>query len=64
MSASEYRTKSVDELNKEKLELLREQFNMRMQNGTGELAKPHLLKKVRRDIARINTVLNEMGKAL
>jgi large subunit ribosomal protein L16 len=36
-----------------------EQFNLRMQQATGQLAKPHLVKQVRRNIARIKTVLNE-----
>ena len=41
MKASELREKSVDDLNKELMELLREQFNLRMQKGTGQLARPH-----------------------
>ena len=59
MKARELRDKSVDELNNEMLELLREQFNLRMQEATGQLAKPHLVGQVRRNIARIKTVLNE-----
>lgn len=59
MSATELREKTLDELNNEKLELLREQFNLRMQKGTGQLSQTHLLKDVRRNIARINTVINE-----
>ena len=59
MNASELRDKSVDDLNSELYELLREQFNLRMQQATGQLAKPHLVKQVRRNIARIKTVLNE-----
>jgi large subunit ribosomal protein L29 len=39
--------------------LLREQFNLRMQNSTGQLGNNSQLKKVRRDIARIKTVMNE-----
>ncbi|MGD8514567.1 MAG: 50S ribosomal protein L29 [Granulosicoccaceae bacterium] len=58
MKASELRDKSVDDLNKELNDLLREQFNLRMQKGTGQLAKPHLLKEVRRNIARVKTVMN------
>ena len=57
MKASELREKSVDELNKELMELLREQFNLRMQKGTGQLARPHQMKEVRRNIARVKTVL-------
>jgi large subunit ribosomal protein L29 len=59
MKAKELREKSVEELNKELLDLLREQFNLRMQNATGQLGKPHLLKVVRKNIARVNTLLKE-----
>lgn len=59
MKASELRQKSVEDLKKERLELLREQFNLRMQKATGQLAKPHLFKQVRRNIARLNMVLSE-----
>ena len=64
MNASDLREKSADELNKELIELLREQFSLRMQNGTGQLSRPHQVKVVRRNIARIKTILNEKaGKA-
>jgi len=64
MKASELREKSVDDLNGELLALLREQFNLRMQNGSGQLSRPHQMKEVRRGIARIKTLLNEKaGKA-
>jgi len=59
MKASELREKSVEELNEELMALLKEQFNLRMQNGTGQLGQTHLLKKVRRDVARVRTMLNE-----
>ena len=59
MNAVELREKSVDELNQELLDLLKEQFNLRMQKSSGQLAQTHLLGKVRRDIARVKTVLNE-----
>jgi large subunit ribosomal protein L29 len=59
MKASELKEKSMDDLNKELSNLLREQFNLRMQKGTGQLAKPHLMKAVRRNIARVKTVLNQ-----
>ncbi|ODN42811.1 50S ribosomal protein L29 [Piscirickettsia litoralis] len=45
------------------LELLREQFNLRMQHGSGQLAQNHLLKNVRRNIARVKTVLHEKKRA-
>jgi len=63
MNASELRQKSKDELNSMLQEKSREQFNLRMQKGTGQLAKPDQMKKVRRDIARIHTVLHEMASA-
>jgi large subunit ribosomal protein L29 len=63
MKASELREKSVEELNAELLSLLREQFNLRMQASTGQLAQTHLLKNVRRDIARVKTILTEKAGA-
>jgi large subunit ribosomal protein L29 len=63
MKISEVRQKTKDELSSMLLELAREQFNLRMQKGTGQLSKPDQVKKVRRDIARIHTVLNEMASA-
>jgi len=59
MNTKELRDKSADELNKEMVELLREQFNLRMQKGTGQLARPHQMKEVRRNIARVKTILRE-----
>jgi large subunit ribosomal protein L29 len=59
MKASELRDKTVDELNKELMDLLREQFNLRMQQGTDQLSKPHQFKNVRRNIARVKTVLKQ-----
>ncbi|HUL12838.1 MAG TPA: 50S ribosomal protein L29 [Methylococcaceae bacterium] len=61
MKASELRQKSVQELNQMQLELLREQFNLHMQKATGQLSKPDQIKKVRRDIARVNTLITEKG---
>jgi len=63
MKTRELRDKSVQELLQERLELLREQFNLRMQKATGQLGKPHLFQQVRRDIARINTVLAEKQRS-
>ena len=57
MNASELREKSVDELNTELLELRKEQFNLRMQKATGQSSESHTLKNVRRDIARVKTVI-------
>lgn len=63
MNASELRTRSVEELNKELLELRREQFNLRMQQATGEMTHHTEHGRVRKDIARIKTVLNELQRA-
>jgi large subunit ribosomal protein L29 len=62
MNAAELRGKSISELKMELHNLLRERFNLNMQKGTGQLARPDQVKKVRRDIARINTVLTEKAK--
>jgi len=62
MEASDLRNKSVDELNAELLELRREQFNLRMQQATGELTHNHEHGRVRKDIARVKTVLNELQR--
>ena len=59
MKATELRDKSVEELQTSLLSLLKDQFNLRMQKATGQLAQTHLLGQVRRDIARVKTVLNE-----
>ena len=59
MKASELRTKSLDELNKELLDLLKAQFGLRMQLATQQLANTSQLSKVRRDIARVRTLVTE-----
>ena len=59
MKATEIREKSADELVKELEELHKEQFNLRMQNATGQLTRSSEIKRVRRDIARIKTISNE-----
>lgn len=63
MKAQDLREKSVEELNDELLNLLREQFNLRMQAATGQLQQTHTLKAVRRDIARVKTVLTSKAGA-
>jgi len=63
MKVNELRQKSKDELGAMLLDLSREQFNLKMQKGTGQLSKPDQVKKVRRDVARIHTILNEMASA-
>lgn len=63
MKAKDLREKSVDELNQELLDLLQAQFKMRIQASTGQLEQTHNIKVVRRDIARVKTVLNEKAGA-
>ncbi len=59
MKASELRQKTKDELEQELTELLREQFNLRMQKGMGLASRHHQFSRVRKDIARVKTILNE-----
>ena len=63
MKASELRAKSVDELNKELLDLLKAQFGLRMQLATQSLTKNSEIQRVKREIARVHTVLTEKAKA-
>ena len=63
MKASELRNMSAGDLREELLKLRREQFNLRMQQATGELAQNHQHSRVRKDIARIKTILNEKATA-
>ena len=51
------------ELKKELLELRREQFNLRMQNSTGQMTNPSRFKVIRREIARIKTRMNDINRA-
>lgn len=60
MDTKTLREKSVDELKGVLNDLLKEQFNLRMQQATGQLSLPSQMKVVRRDIARIKTVMNEI----
>ena len=59
MNVQELRSKSDAELREELTGLMREQFNLRMQKGTGQLGQPNELRRVRREIARVKTILNE-----
>ncbi len=61
--AADLRAKSAEDLDKELSGLYREQFNLRMQRGSGQDVKPHDFKRVRRQIARIKTILNEQTAA-
>jgi len=62
MKASECRSKSVDELKQELAELLRAQFGLRMQLATQQTSKVSEIGKVRRNIARVRTVLGEKAR--
>lgn len=59
MNVRELREKNIGELGEELRGRLREQFNLRMQKGSGQTPRPHLFKAVRREIARIKTVMSE-----
>ena len=59
MKPSELRSKTPDELHKELNELLKAQFGLRMQHATQQLTNHSQIKKVRRDIARVRTVMKE-----
>ena len=61
--AAELRVKSATELKDELVELRKEEFNLRMKRGTGQLADTSRFKKIRRDVARIKTILNEQIKS-
>jgi large subunit ribosomal protein L29 len=62
MKANELRDKSVEELQAQLRDLYKDQFNNRMQSATGQLGQVHLLKTVRRDIARVKTIIAEKQK--
>lgn len=58
-TAQEYREMSKEDLDKELINLRREQFNLRMQMGSGNTPKTHMFTVVRRNVARLKTVLTE-----
>jgi large subunit ribosomal protein L29 len=62
VKATELKSKSNDELQQELQSLLRAQFSLRMQRATQQLSNTSQLKKVRRDIARVRTVLTQKAK--
>ncbi|MFK7889480.1 MAG: 50S ribosomal protein L29 [Granulosicoccus sp.] len=62
-NVKELAEKSVDELNSDLDGLYREQFNLRMQRGSGQEIKPHNFKRVRREIARIKTIIGQKSAA-
>jgi large subunit ribosomal protein L29 len=59
MELKELRQKSSDDLKAHLLDLHKEQFSLRMQKATGQLTKTHDIRLVRREIARVNTLLTE-----
>ena len=63
MKASDVRSKTADELKEQLVDLKKEQFNLRFQRATQQLEKPARVKEVRRDIARIKTILSEKNAA-
>lgn len=59
MTNAELREKDLAGLKAELIDLLKEQFNLRMTKGTGQLGQTHLVRQVRRNIARVRTVITE-----
>ncbi|MCZ4299434.1 50S ribosomal protein L29 [Henriciella marina] len=63
MKTGDLRSKSADQLQAQLVQLKKEQFNLRFQQATGQLEKTARVKEVRRDIARVKTLLAEQAKA-
>jgi large subunit ribosomal protein L29 len=59
MKTKDIRDMNEEQIGKELLDLRREQFNLRMQRATGQGARPHEFGRIRKDIARLKTVLRE-----
>ena len=64
MDANQLRKKSSTELKTLMMELLREQFNLRMAKGSQELAKPSEMKRLRHTIARVKTIMTEQARGM
>ena len=62
LTVNELRNKSVKELSEQIIELRKEQFNMRMQHGTGSPVKTHRFKAIRKSIAQIKTIMTDLSK--
>lgn len=62
MKAIEFRKMELPKLQDELRTLMRELFNLRMQRGSGSEVRPHLFRQVRRDLARIRTIIGEKMK--
>ncbi len=63
MNTAELRDKSIDELNTREHELREQLFKLRFQSATGHMENPMKIREVRREIARIKTLLNERSRA-
>jgi large subunit ribosomal protein L29 len=63
MNAGDLRSKTKEELSDELLSLRKEQFNLRMQQATGQLTRPHEHKRVRKSIARVKTIIGELERS-
>lgn len=61
MKAADMRAKGADELAKQLKDLLQEQFTLKMSKATGQLGRTHRLQEVRREIARVRTVMGQKG---
>lgn len=61
--ATEFRNMTVDELKQKESDLRKELFNLRFQQVTGEIENPLRIRHVRKDIARVLTVMNQKSKA-
>ena len=59
MNSQELRDKSVKELQEDLVGLYKDQFNYRMQNSSGQLGQVHLISSIRKDIARVKTIIDE-----
>ncbi len=59
MKAKELREKTVEELGEELLRMRKDEFSLRMQYASGQLGQTHMVKEVRRDIARVKTLIKE-----
>tara|TARA_B100000579_G_C22422202_1_gene661313 strand:- start:179 stop:397 length:219 start_codon:yes stop_codon:yes gene_type:complete len=59
MKAQELREKTLEELQEDLVSLYRDQFNYRMQNSSGQLGQIHLIGSIRKDIARVKTIITE-----
>ncbi|MEK6690037.1 MAG: 50S ribosomal protein L29 [Nitrospirota bacterium] len=59
---AEFKTLSMDELMQKERDLRKELFNLRFRHKMGELENPMKIREVRRDIARVKTIMSELGK--